>query len=50
MAPGPFLILHGYLGSGPGHWQDWLAARLAVDDGAGRAADEVERFLRDGAA
>ena len=25
MAPGPFLILHGYLGSGPGHWQDWLA-------------------------
>lgn len=28
MAPGPFLILHGYLGSGPGHWQDWLAARL----------------------
>ena len=24
-----FLILHGYLGSGPDHWQTWLAARLA---------------------
>lgn len=23
-----FLILHGYLGSGPGHWQSWLAERL----------------------
>ena len=23
-----FLILHGYLGSGPEHWQSWLAARL----------------------
>ncbi len=23
-----FLILHGYLGSGPDHWQTWLAARL----------------------
>jgi predicted alpha/beta hydrolase family esterase len=22
------LILHGYLGSGPGHWQRWLAERL----------------------
>jgi uncharacterized protein len=23
-----FLILHGYEGSGPDHWQTWLAARL----------------------
>jgi uncharacterized protein len=23
-----FLILHGYEGSGPGHWQPWLADRL----------------------
>lgn len=23
-----FLILHGYLGSGPEHWQSWLAERL----------------------
>jgi predicted alpha/beta hydrolase family esterase len=23
-----FLILHGYAGSGPGHWQTWLADRL----------------------
>jgi uncharacterized protein len=23
-----FLILHGLHGSGPGHWQTWLAARL----------------------
>jgi uncharacterized protein len=23
-----FLILHGWQGSGPGHWQTWLAARL----------------------
>src|ERR1700741_4557615 len=23
-----FLILHGLGGSGPGHWQTWLAARL----------------------
>ena len=23
-----FLILHGYLGSGPDHWQSWLAGRL----------------------
>ena len=27
MSP-PFLILHGLGGSGPGHWQTWLAARL----------------------
>jgi predicted alpha/beta hydrolase family esterase len=25
----PFLILHGYQGSGPGHWQRWLVGRLA---------------------
>ena len=24
-----FLILHGYEGSGPGHWQFWLAGRLS---------------------
>jgi uncharacterized protein len=24
-----FLILHGYAGSGPGHWQPWLAERLS---------------------
>lgn len=27
-----YLILHGYLGSGPGHWQTWLAARLRSGD------------------
>ena len=26
-----FLILHGLGGSGPGHWQTWLAARLRAD-------------------
>ena len=26
-----FLILHGLVGSGPGHWQTWLAARLRAD-------------------
>ncbi|HKN94742.1 MAG TPA: alpha/beta hydrolase [Thermoleophilaceae bacterium] len=25
----PFLILHGWQGSGPDHWQSWLARRLA---------------------
>ncbi len=29
-AAGPFLILHGLEGSGPGHWQPWLAERLAA--------------------
>jgi uncharacterized protein len=24
----PFLILHGWQGSGPAHWQAWLAGRL----------------------
>ena len=28
MAARSFLILHGLQGSGPGHWQTWLAARL----------------------
>jgi predicted alpha/beta hydrolase family esterase len=26
-----FLILHGWGGSGPGHWQTWLAGRLRED-------------------
>jgi predicted alpha/beta hydrolase family esterase len=26
------LILHGYQGSGPGHWQTWLAGRLRSGD------------------
>jgi predicted alpha/beta hydrolase family esterase len=26
----PFLLLHGYEGSGPGHWQTWLAERLVA--------------------
>jgi uncharacterized protein len=29
--PRNFLILHGLGGSGPGHWQTWLAARLRAD-------------------
>lgn len=32
-----FLILHGWQGSGPDHWQSWLAARLA-------AAGEIVRY------
>jgi len=28
MATRSYLILHGLGGSGPGHWQTWLAARL----------------------
>jgi predicted alpha/beta hydrolase family esterase len=28
MAPAEYLILHGLEGSGPGHWQRWLAGRL----------------------
>lgn len=27
-----YLILHGYQGSGPGHWQSWLAGRLRATD------------------
>ena len=27
-----YLILHGYQGSGPGHWQTWLAGRLRATD------------------
>jgi hypothetical protein len=26
-----FLILHGWSGSGPGHWQDWLVNELRAD-------------------
>jgi len=37
MARPAYLILHGYHGSGPGHWQSWLAGRL-------RAADAFVRF------
>src|SRR3954454_14025515 len=33
MAPLRVLILHGWQGSGPEHWQTWLAGRLA-DAGA----------------
>jgi predicted alpha/beta hydrolase family esterase len=29
-----YLILHGYQGSGPGHWQTWLAGRLRSSDAA----------------
>jgi len=29
-----YLILHGYQGSGPGHWQTWLAGRLRSTDAA----------------
>ena len=31
MASRSFLILHGLYGSGPGHWQTWLNARLKAD-------------------
>src|SRR5919108_3086052 len=31
MASRSFLILHGLQGSGPGHWQTWLGARLRAD-------------------
>lgn len=27
----PFLILHGYQGSPPGHWQHWLAGELSAE-------------------
>ena len=30
-----YLILHGYQGSGPGHWQTWLAGRLRAGDAVG---------------
>ena len=32
MTADSFLILHGLQGSGPGHWQTWLAARLRAGD------------------
>jgi predicted alpha/beta hydrolase family esterase len=31
MAARSFLILHGLEGSGPGHWQTWLTARLRAN-------------------
>jgi predicted alpha/beta hydrolase family esterase len=34
-----YLILHGYQGSGPGHWQSWLAGRLRAGDAAVRFPD-----------
>jgi serine hydrolase len=34
-----FLILHGLSGSGPGHWQRWLAERLTQDGQAVRFPD-----------
>src|SRR4051812_48162353 len=34
-----YLILHGYQGSGPGHWQSWLAGRLRSSDAAVRFPD-----------
>jgi hypothetical protein len=32
MSPLRVLILHGWQGSGPGHWQTWLADRLREQD------------------
>src|SRR4051794_3101709 len=34
-----YLILHGYQGSGPGHWQSWLAGRLRSTDATVRFPD-----------
>ena len=34
-----YLILHGYQGSGPGHWQTWLAGRLRSGDATVRFPD-----------
>src|SRR5262249_24334050 len=34
-----YLILHGYQGSGPGHWQSWLAGRLRSGDASVRFPD-----------
>src|SRR4051794_27019420 len=34
-----YLILHGYEGSGPGHWQAWLAGRLQATDATVRFPD-----------
>jgi hypothetical protein len=36
-----YLILHGYQGSGPGHWQAWLAGRLQATDALVRFPDLV---------
>jgi hypothetical protein len=47
-----FIILHGYAGSGPGHWQTWLAHRLraaghdvAYPDLADPTAPRLDRWL-----
>src|SRR5256885_11476209 len=42
-----FLILHGLSGSGPGHWQRWLAERLADGGNAVRFPDLPEPDARD---
>lgn len=52
-----FLILHGWEGSGPGHWQTWLAERLEADGESVRLPalpdpdwprpEDWERALRD---
>jgi predicted alpha/beta hydrolase family esterase len=34
-----YLILHGFQGSGPGHWQSWLAGRLRAGDATVRFPD-----------
>jgi predicted alpha/beta hydrolase family esterase len=52
-----FLILHGWEGSGPGHWQSWLAERLhdageavrfpVLPDADWPRPEDWERALRD---
>src|SRR3954447_15232415 len=39
MSRPPYLILHGYQGSGPGHWQSWLAGRLRSGEATVRFPD-----------
>jgi uncharacterized protein len=39
MGRAAYLILHGYQGSGPGHWQAWLAGRLQQTDAVVRFPD-----------
>jgi predicted alpha/beta hydrolase family esterase len=48
----PFLLLHGLEGSGPAHWQTWLAARLrergetvSFPDLPEAAAPRLDRWL-----
>lgn len=40
----PALILHGLEGSGPGHWQTWLAERLRARGGQVRYPDLPDPF------